>query len=168
MKQRHAFALAYVVLVCTCVYVTPARGQAQYTITLNASYPNKNLLRPTGIFTSPGSNWLFFSDTGHHMIRALALINNSWGLYNIAGNGTAGYVNSTNPSAAEFHHPAGVSGAGPISVSTNFGVVRFAGINVMDTQNYTVRRICVYFTPMYATPCTSEMGDITTCTDLRG
>jgi hypothetical protein len=153
MKRRKVVVLICLVIVCTFASVMVARGQSKYTITLNATYPTKNLLRPTGIFTTPGSNWLFFADTGHHMIRALNG-NTGWTLYNIAGSGTAGYVDATNPAAAEFNYPAGVSGLGVVSVSTQYGVVRFVGINVLDSRNYIVRRICFYFTPMYATPCT--------------
>jgi hypothetical protein len=158
MQRRIAVLFACVaVFACASAYLIRARAQsgpANFTITLNATYPNKNLLRPTGIFTTPGSGWLFFADTGHHMIKALESDGGAWLLYNIAGNGTAGYVNSTTAASAEFYYPSGVSGLGPVSVYTNYGTVRFVGINVLDTRNYTIRRVCFYFTPAYATPCT--------------
>lgn len=155
MKHQNISVWACLVLACAYLCSIPtALGQSQYTITLNATYPNKNLLRPTGIFTTPGSGWLFFSDTGHHRILSLNNTGSGWTLTVIAGNGTAGYVNSTNPTAAEFNYPAGVSGLGVVSVDTEYGVVRYAGINVMDSRNYTIRRICVYFSPLYETPCT--------------
>jgi hypothetical protein len=113
-----------------------------YTDYVYATYTTNSLLKPTGIYiksTSP--NYLFISDTGHNQVDVF----NGSTLSVLAGNGTAGYVDSALASS-EFDAPTAITGIGFYERSGGFGSIPTIGMDliVVDSLNNAMRHVCSF------------------------
>jgi hypothetical protein len=83
---------------------------------------------PNGMAIDSSGN-LYVADSGLNIIYKLTLSGGSFTKSVLAGNGTAGYVNSSNGASAEFNSP------------TNLAVDSLGNVYVADYSNYVIRKI---------------------------
>jgi len=135
-------------------FITHAQsGPTTVNYTGYASYLYHTLHNPTGISLQPGGGVLWIADSSNNVIRSFTLSTGTLAVS--AGNGTAGYVNSSAPLSAEFNFPTGISSEVLTAVNPTTGQhYTSIALHVTDANNNVIRSVCLGPT----LPCGSSPG----------